>query len=332
MKLAGWLLLGAALVARSTPALACGASNPPYYVVSDQAPSGEDVPLNAPLLVELAESADGPVYPEISPSLVLTLEGEGEAVPLVAVSRVPHLAWVPSSRLQPGKTYEAHYNPGYEGHPDSIWQFTTGDSVKPAITLEGSLQATLEPGSDPILECSTCGSDCVEKGRRPVTQARLRLPRVASGFDPRRGELWLTDDSAFTFPAPDQDSAPSTEGHTLALVTSVTFDAEGYPTSDILVTLPEEDAPYRPCFALRVTDGRGDRATAEPLCLAETFPNQGASPPQDDTQEPVLGNGASNTSSACAFGRERLGASSALGALLLVGAAALRRRLLGARR
>jgi len=324
MKLAGWLLGSTALVAlaaQSAPALACGASAPPYYVVASASPSGDDVPLNAPLLVELAESADGPVYEEMSPRLVLTIKGDDRALPVLAGGLAPHLVWVPSEPLLPNTISEAHYNPGYEGHPDRIWQFTTGDSVTPPVALEGALRASLEAGRDPILECSDCGASCVEKEQRAVTKARLRLPVVKDGFEPRRGELWLTDDTAYDFALPDKDSAPSTEGHVVALVTSVAFDAEGKPTGDVLVTLPEEDEPYRPCFALRVTDARGDQASAEPLCLTESFP---AADTESDPP-PVVTDREANTSSACAFGTKKSGHGSLLGALLCVGAALLRR-------
>jgi hypothetical protein len=66
------------------------------------------------------------------------------------------------------------------------------------LSLTGKLQVTLEPGTDPIMDCSNandCGGGCLASGTMTVTKARVKLPRVAGGFAKRSGRLLLTDDT-----------------------------------------------------------------------------------------------------------------------------------------
>jgi hypothetical protein len=60
--------------------------------------------------------------------LTLLVRGTAEAIAVRAIGIAPHLVWVPEEPLEPGTSYEAHFNTGYEGRPDSIWEFTTETS------------------------------------------------------------------------------------------------------------------------------------------------------------------------------------------------------------
>lgn len=318
MKLALALLASAGLTSHVAVALACGASAPPYYVVASQLPTGEGAPLNTPLVVELTESADGPVYDAINPTLTLSVKGNDEALEVKAVGAASRLSWVPVEPLEPSTEYEAHVNLGYEGHADTIWTFTTGDVTAPSLALEGELEATLEAGREPILQCDRCGGPCTDTGEeREVTWANLTLPRVKDGFSGRRGEVWLTDDTPYSFTSDEKPAASETDTHLVSLSTFVLFDDDGKPTQNVRLTLPEEAEPYHPCFVLRVFDDRGDTAISEPLCLEASFPTV--------DPEPVVTDRESNTSSGCSFGvNSPTGASSLLAALGFV--ALLRRR------
>lgn len=323
MRLVSAVVGSAMLLAHSAAALACGEADEPYYVVSEQLPSGDGVPLNAPLIVDLEESANGPAEPHLSPSLTLTVDGSDDALELKAVGREPHLVWVPTQPLAPNTNYEAHFNPGYEGLPDSIWNFTTGDETTPPIALEGELSATLERGIDPTFECPKCFGDCTQTGQRDVTHALVTLPRVKDGFVGYSGQLWLTDNTPYDFSEPTKGESGPNLGHVVSLEATVSFDDDGKPLLPVQMTLPEEDEAYRPCFALRVFDERGDTAIAESFCLAETFPRSSPdSNPVDD--EPVLTDHESSTSAGCSFGVASTSDSSA--AFALLGLAALTRR------
>lgn len=189
MRIALSLLCSAAVLARSASLLACGASDEPYYAVGEQLPIGEGVPLNAPLVVELAERANGPES-HLNPRLSLAVKGTDEALELAPLGSAPHLVWVPLQPLAPSTAYEARFNTGYEGAPDHTWQFTTGDALTSTVAIDGELQVTFEAGADPIKECgNNCGTDCKEVGKRAVTKARVRLPRASLGFPklPRDG-------------------------------------------------------------------------------------------------------------------------------------------------
>ncbi len=323
MKAIGLLAACAMSMAQVAPALACGATAPLYYVVDQQWPKAEPAPRNAPLVVTLKVGQDGHEYPSLEPSLVLTKSGDDQAIALKARGTAPRLVWVPAAPLDANTTYEARYNSGYEGHPDSVWQLTTDDSLHPTLELEGQLQVSFEAGTDRVVRrnCNNCGTDCLGDETIAVTKARVQLPRVVAGFENRTGELWLTDDSPYDF------SSDARGVHEVSLPSYVRFDSEGRPSEDVLVTVPEEATPYRPCFALRVTDERGDQATTEPLCVEETFPFSLPGNPSDDPQTaPEVAGSESKTSTSCSFGRAPQSATS-LGALAgLFGFGALLRR------
>ena len=291
--------LSAALVlGRVAVAAACGASAPPYYIVDEAAPHGPDAPLNTPIVVTVKEGEDGPVVTELAPSLVLMMLGDEQALPLKPLLGAPTLAWVPLAPLAPNTTYEAHYNPGYEGIPDSVWQFTTGDSQTPPLALSGKLSVTLEEGIDTFYTApSRCGSVPTDTEERRVTKARVKLPTISGGFPRRFGELHLTDERAYEFAEPSKTAADPNEGHLVSTSAYVSLDEE----QQMLITLPEEEQPYRPCFAFRATDGRGDQVVAAPFCLDQPFPLPAEPEPEPTSAAPVVADDDLHTSSACSF-------------------------------
>jgi len=301
--------VGILVLGRTLPLLACGATPPPYYVVDQQAPSGTDTALNAPVVVTLKANPDGPIANALEPTLVLNQSGQQQALPVRALSGPPDLVWVPLSALAPNTRYEAHYSPGYEGIPETTWQFTTGESQTPALALEGALEVSLEAGLDPVSDCTKaneCGGGCIEKGQRSVTKARVKLPSSVGGFPKRRGELHVTDERAFDFAPVTKTRPDPNEGHLVSLSAYADLETD----HEILLTLPEEAAPYRPCFAFRATDARGDEALSVPLCLSQTFP--APAEPED-----------SSASVSCSFAAPAGGSSFALA---LVGLSTLIRR------
>lgn len=300
MKHSPCSLFAAVLLGHAGAALGCGVSPLPYYVVDTEWPTGDAVPRNAPLVVELAAQVDGPTNAVLNPKLVLTLRGEAVEIPTRALGAAPRLVWIPNAALAPDATYQAHFNSGYEREPDTMWEFTTGDAVAEPLSLQGKLVVTLESGTDPIVECGLCGTNCVEKGQRLVTKARVKLPVVQDGVGARSGELWLTDDTPRDLSLPEKaDVASAPEVHLVSLASYVSFDDAGLATRDVLVTLPEEADPYVPCFALRVTDDRGDSAVAESLCLNRQFSSRSTESDGLD-RDPGDGEQAS-TRSGCSF-------------------------------
>jgi MYXO-CTERM domain-containing protein len=233
----------------------------------------------------------------------------------------PRLVWVPRQPLTPSTTYEASFNTGYEGAPDHVWQFTTGQTTTPPIALEGELSAELVPGIDPILDCPQCSGACVQTGERNVTKALVRLPRVKGGFAGRTGHVWLTDDTPYDFREPRKLPPLPNEQHLVSLSSFVVFGDDGLPTQDVLITLPEESEPYRPCFAFVVSDERSEGAFAEPFCLDEAFPLSSAQP-ETVSDEAVTG----GDSSACSFGVASSRRAYAAFALLALAALTRRRR------
>jgi len=309
----------AAVLGHSLPVLACGATAPPYYVVDQLAPGAADVPLNAPIQVTLKEGADGPVVNALEPTLSLTKLGDEQAVALKPLLGAPTLAWLPLQPLAPSTTYEAHYNPGYEGQPDTIWQFTTGSGTAPELALQGKLSVTLEAGTDPTYErINDCGSG-VQTGTAAVTKARVRLPHAVAGFAGRFGELHVTDERAFDFSTPAKSAPDANEGHLVSLSAYADLESD----DEIVLTLPEEAQPYHPCFAFRATDARADEALTEPLCLDQLFPAA------ETKIEPEPSNSVDDqgrASSSCSFSAPAGGGSGGFAVALLVGALLRRRR------
>ncbi|MES1188994.1 MAG: hypothetical protein ABUL60_34580 [Myxococcales bacterium] len=253
-------------------ALACGASPTPYYVVEQEAPKGDTTPRNAPLVVELKADASGPVDTGFFPTLTLTRAGSDVAIELKSLGMVPpRLSWRASESLEPETAYEAHFNSGYEGIPDTIWTFTTGLDSAPPLSLEGQLEVAFEPGVDTVYTCPSpnpCGNDTAASCTSQVvqvTKARVKIPRAIGGFPRRTGELWLTDDMPYDF-SPDSKTAPEPyQGQNVSKVEYVDLDDPS--VQDVLLTVPDPGVAYRPCFAFSASDGRGDQATIQPLCL-----------------------------------------------------------------
>jgi hypothetical protein len=79
----GALLVGIGIAATgSSEAWACGATPSPRYVVDQQAPSGEGIPLNAPIVVALRADVDAPAGDSLLPNPTLTKLDSDQAVAL----------------------------------------------------------------------------------------------------------------------------------------------------------------------------------------------------------------------------------------------------------
>jgi MYXO-CTERM domain-containing protein len=218
------------------------------------------------------------------------------------------------------KTGQELFEPGQlvDVPPATPWTFTTGSEQVPTLSLEGELSVTFEAGEDPAIgDCTSCG--CLPSGEMlQVTKARVRLPRAVGGFEPRRGQLFLTDDVPESFSTPSKgDPEPPAHNVSLGGFAVLTGDAG----QEILITVPDESTPYVPCFAFQAFDARDDRATAEPLCLHTqaqgSIPNEGTSQP--DSVGP-------NTSSSCSIDGGSSPRSAWLPAALLLGLLSRRRR------
>lgn len=310
----------AVVLGRSLPLLACGAAPTPYYVVGQRAPSGEGAFVNAPIQVTLEEGEDGPVVDGLEPTLVLSKRGSAEPLTLRPLLAAPALVWVPLEPLEPLATYEAHYNPGYEGQPDTVWQFTTGSSAAPELTLNGKLEVTLEEGTDPVYgPLNDCGTGA-QTGTVTVTKARVKLPQAMGGFAGRFGELHLTDERAFDFSAASKTAPAVNEGHLVSRPAYANLERD----DELVITLPQQVEPYRPCFAFRATDARGDQAQAEPLCLDQPFPATEAATPEPSK---VTDDGP-RTSSSCSFAAPGGSVGGVVGLAVALGLSAWRRRAL----
>jgi hypothetical protein len=219
----------------------------------------------------------GPVGEFLDLRFSLTGVDSGQAIEVKSLGGAQTFAWVPLEPLEANTTYEANVNLGYESVPDTIWEFTTGTVSTPALALEGKLEVSLERGTDTIYPCPAvpCGSiyECAAQ-EVTVTKARVKLPRASGGFPARVGQLWLTDNQPFDFtPDSKMDPAPY-RGQNVSLVEFV--DLDDASVTEVLITVPAEDAPYQPCFAFAASDLRGDQAMVEAVCLP------GSTAPEED--------------------------------------------------
>lgn len=298
---------------RCGAALACGMAPTPYYVVEQRAPTGATAPRNAPIVVQLKEDPNGPAVDTFAPILTLTKAGSDVPVELRSLGGRPTLVWVPTASLEPDTAYEAHFNPGYEGIPDTTWTFTTGAESTPPLSLEGGLKVTFEPGTDTILECPSdralgcgdSGSGCTSR-TLAVTKARVVIPRPHDGFPQRFGRLRLTDDMPYDFSLPSKTLPPPYQGHNVSVEEYA--DLENPDLIEVLITVPQQAVAYQPCFAFAATDARGDQATSEPLCLEAIMPvsNEGGAGPTLDPDEGLaneMQKPTSTSSKGCSFDR-----------------------------
>src|SRR5205085_11134414 len=141
----------------------------------------------------------------------------------------PRLTWIPIESLEPETTYEAHFNSGYEGVPDTIWTFTTGRESAPPLSLEGHLEVTFEPGTDTVQTCpppNPCGYDeasCTSQIVQ-VTKPRVKIPRAIGGFPGRTGDVWPTDDMPYDFSPTSKTAPPPYAGLYVSVVGRVDLD------------------------------------------------------------------------------------------------------------
>lgn len=323
-----------------TPARACGATAPPFYVVKDQAPASDATPLNAPLVITLEADPNGPADPNFNPSLTLMESDSDVPVELESLGGLPTLTWRPNTSLEPETQYEAHFNPGYEGIPDTIWTFTTGTESTPTLSLEGELAVTFEPGTDTVFSCPAgggigcdgtagCTSEVVA-----VTKARVKIPHAIAGFMRRSGALWLTDDLPYQFSPESKTSPAPYHGANVSRVEYV--DLDDLDLREALITVPDGERRYQPCFAFAASDARGDQATSAPLCVdlpakPEPIQDQGDPGFLDGAERaPNPAASSSRTSKGCGFSPQRTGHGHWLAALALCGLVRRRTRRLSA--
>lgn len=276
----GIALLGAvAGLSHSGSARACGATPTPAYVVDTVGPMSADAPLNTPLFIHLREDPTGATDQDVTTALTLTIQGTDKTVALKPPGAPPDEVWVPVEPLEPETTYEARYSPGFEGEPDTVWTFTTGTETQPTFSLEGKFEVTLEPGIQTVVQCpqDACICGCSEEEQAaacteievPVTNARVKLPRAVGGFSTRGGVVALTNDEPKSF---SDITKHEPDPHLFAVTSYQQVDLDDPDITEVLIPLPDAEAPYRPCFAMLANDARGDIAVAEPLCLEESFP------------------------------------------------------------
>jgi MYXO-CTERM domain-containing protein len=296
------------------------------------------------LFVHLREDPTASPGQEATPTLTLTIEGTDEALAVKPPGAPPDEVWVPVEPLEPETTYEAHYNLGYEGAPDTIWTFTTGTETQPALSLEGKLEVTLEQGTQTVLQCpkDACICGCSEEERAaactelevPVTNARVKLPRAVGGFSTRGGVVVLTDDKPYEFFRFTKDGPEPYLG--LAVSSPHQVDLDDPDVTEVLIPLPEAETAYRPCFAFLAADARRDEATAQPLCLEESFPADtggtvtpsGGSGPVATTHDDLANDQKkpTSTSAGCSLGGAPAGSGAWLALLGLVSVVQIRRR------
>lgn len=279
-----WGVVLAAGLAATRPAEACGALPEPWYTVDKQTPLGEGVLLDAPIVVELKETQVNTTEATIA-DFQLQLQVVGADVSTTLSPRWSggrnRVVFVPSRPLNPQSTYRAVFSTGQtllDGSEGPVpagatWEFTTGTAHSEPLALDGELQVSLEAGLDPTYTCTdtSCGPLCNESGKVSVTKARVKLPRLSGGVPGRFfGTVALTSDTPYDFTPPSKGS-PEPESPVVSLQQPVEY-VNGEAMS-ALITLPSEDAPYTPCFALQVSDDRGNSVVAKSLCLDDTFPS-----------------------------------------------------------
>lgn len=349
----------AGVLCRAEHAAACGPSAPPLYAVAARAPEGEQAPLNTPITVALSAVAGSEAVPgePFEPTATLT-DPSGAQLALARVASTwkadgagqlqEVLGFVPPSQLAPSTTYRVVFESGLSDASGNFelgkasWTFSTGESLQPRFALQGPLVATIEPGTDAIVDCpGNC--TCTQTGTQSVTKARVKVPLARDGFGPRWGELWLTNERPFAFTTSMKPPADAPYEGLVQLSTLVPLDDAAQP--EALLTVPSEYRAYRPCFSFRAADARGDQAFAEPICLDELDVPleepivEQPSEPEPDPGSPPAGAGApsvgssppersSPTSSACGVTAARApqGASGALALTLLGLALGSRRR------
>jgi hypothetical protein len=133
--------------------------------------------------------------------------------------------------------------------------FRSSDQLAPPLRLHGELVATLETYDLPLAHCNDCGTGCQPYATVRALRARISVPAVEGGVptDHYAGQLLV---------APNQPVDLATRGWGT--------DVERLPPGtaiEVLRPLPSGDAPYAPCFSLRVGDPAGHTTNATPLCL-----------------------------------------------------------------
>ena len=288
------------------------------YTVSTTTPGAmaEAVPLNAPIVIafdsvdpSVGNVTDGYYLPgaklrEVDNDFTQTLRaielGTWENRRTAFVADVPLLPNTQYS-VEVGEDTQV---PTEQQAPPVSWTFTTAAEPRAPLRLDGNLSVTFEAGTDPHYVCndtpSLCGpKNCQEMGTDQVTNARLQLPPAVDGFS----DQYL---GGYVEVTPDVANPDSTTTGTFQVADLIPGQA-----ADLLVTLPGSATGqvYTPCFTYRVSDARGDEATAL-LCTAAPSPPQDAAG-STDTASPS----AAHTSRSCSVSSSATGDS--YGTLLL---------------
>ena len=263
------------------------------YTVSTTTPGAmaEAVPLNAPIVVAF-ESVD----PQVGAVM------DGYSVPAAKLREVDNdftqtlraielgtwenkrTAFVADVPLLPNTQYSVDVGedavPTEQQFPHVSWTFTTAAEPRAPLRLDGNLSVTFEAGTDPHYVCentpSLCGPpNCQEMGTDRVTKARLQLPPAVDGFSDEylSGYVEVLPKGA--------NPTPAVTG------TFQVTDLMAGQAAELLVTLPGSATGqvYTPCFTYRVSDARGDEATAL-LCADPPTPPRDADA-STDTASPA---------------------------------------------
>jgi len=299
----------AALLAALAPqrAQACGSSEPVnYFTFGSPSPAdaANGVSLDAPIVLGVnAYSIGGsPIVPSFLhiETAVLT-DADGNLVPLRSPTGdswgTPQFSQVfaPSLPLAPNTKYHFGAQLAEQTVPrpteatgvDHVdIDFTTGDSLAPALTLTGELEISTSVEQVPQLVCTNNCGPCTESGTRSARVAHVRLPVVNGGNGQvgYQAVVYLSDEQAIAV-GTEKPFAGPVYGHELNLQTWLRLDSDTPLTADI--ELPIEPQPYHPCFTLQVWDPGERHVAALAKCLDQKVtPITTGSDPVPPSDEP----------------------------------------------
>ena len=183
------------------------------------------------------------------------------AAPLPAGTKITVEAVVPEGAVKPVDA---------EGPTSTTFIVETGADTATPLVLAGPLRVQLEAFNADIIQCP-CGGPCNKVGQRRALRARIAVPAVTGGvdFDGYRGWLHLTDDQAATFNGAGEGMHGSGNVNLPYWMADVRPGAE----TEVVQEIPDEDAPYAPCFALNLWDPAGHAVQADPVCLPSIKPS-----------------------------------------------------------
>ncbi len=248
------------------------------------APDATEVPLDAALILRGDGYGIGGspiIFSWFVLDSVIVTDAAGHEVPgrIVATEvspTVPAVSWMPTEPFAAETEYrvaatlaEQDFRPeDAEGSETLEFQFTTGTTNTPALTVDAALTATIATAPRPIYDCaSEC--DCTEVGTYDGLVAHVTIPAIHGGTDAEgyRARVFLSDAEAITF---DESGRIDDADHEVYEVKSL-FLTPG-TEQEIELQLPANGQPYVPCFALDVRDPARRHVSATPICLDEVDP------------------------------------------------------------